>query len=272
MKKVIFLFLAIIFIRQNNHSCLFAEGIVEEGNLYLLDNIIQTFTPNIDGSLNNFSPHAMQFLIDFLDKNTLRLIRNTIYAKHGYIFNSVDLQEHFSRFSWYTGTKTNVDNELTIDEWRVIELLRQIENNYPSYVSNKIIGCWWQNVPDDWWSHSLYRIFTVDTSTLIFWPNGIFHYQHLVGRSIDTLSTAYGLWTFDGNILQVTFLILYISNFYIFNYNMHHNITNNLFNKNIIFYNRNTGFWRKELWECDFLRNLPSWKKISDDPLFSVGG
>jgi hypothetical protein len=38
----------------------------------------------------------------------LRFIRNTIYARHGYAFNSIDLQEHFLRFNWYNGIKNNV--------------------------------------------------------------------------------------------------------------------------------------------------------------------
>lgn len=34
-------------------------------------------------------------------KEELRLLRNTIYAQHGYAFNSSDLNEYFSQFSWY---------------------------------------------------------------------------------------------------------------------------------------------------------------------------
>ena len=31
----------------------------------------------------------------------LRIIRNTIFAKYGYMFKSTDLQKHFARFKWY---------------------------------------------------------------------------------------------------------------------------------------------------------------------------
>ena len=36
-----------------------------------------------------------------LTKSQLRLARNEIYARHGYIFKSQDLQKYFSSKSWY---------------------------------------------------------------------------------------------------------------------------------------------------------------------------
>ncbi len=38
----------------------------------------------------------------------LRIARNEIYARHGYIFASADLTEHFSQFGWYRPTAANV--------------------------------------------------------------------------------------------------------------------------------------------------------------------
>jgi hypothetical protein len=37
-----------------------------------------------------------------LSKQQLRLARNEIYARHGYVFKSADLQQYFSSKSWYT--------------------------------------------------------------------------------------------------------------------------------------------------------------------------
>ncbi len=34
-------------------------------------------------------------------KEELRLLRNTIYAQHGYVFNNVDLKKYFNQFAWY---------------------------------------------------------------------------------------------------------------------------------------------------------------------------
>jgi hypothetical protein len=227
MKKVIFLFLAIITFRQNNNPCLFAEGITERGNLSYLDNIIQEFTPNTNGILNNWRPsYATDNEIGCLDKSQLRLIRNTIYARHGYIFNSIDLQEHFSRFSWYNGIKTNVNDELTVNEWRVINLLIQMENNYPSFDSNEIMGVYVSN--DFWETRS-------DQREMRLWPNGFLFYQPEKYEN-----SFYGLWSFDGNIFKVTIFFVYIyPEIYIFNPNIHHNI-----------------------YTSDFQKYFPSWMKL----------
>lgn len=34
-------------------------------------------------------------------KSELRILRNTIYAQHGYVFSSADLKKHFNQFAWY---------------------------------------------------------------------------------------------------------------------------------------------------------------------------
>jgi hypothetical protein len=66
-----------------------------------------------------------------LTKDELRLLRNTIYAKYGYIFVSEYLRNHFSQFSWYTGTKNNVENELAEIDWINIRLIQRAEHNLP---------------------------------------------------------------------------------------------------------------------------------------------
>lgn len=39
-----------------------------------------------------------------LDANSLRLARNEIFARHGYIFNDEGLKQYFNSTSWYHGT------------------------------------------------------------------------------------------------------------------------------------------------------------------------
>ncbi len=48
-----------------------------------------------------------------MSKSTLRLARNEIYARHGYIFESSDLSNYFNSKSWYRGTisKKNFNDE-----------------------------------------------------------------------------------------------------------------------------------------------------------------
>ena len=40
--------------------------------------------------------------IEWFSENELRLARNEIYARHGYIFDSQDLQNYFKSQDWYS--------------------------------------------------------------------------------------------------------------------------------------------------------------------------
>lgn len=56
----------------------------------------------------------------------LRIMRNEIFARHGYIFKSEDLQEYFSQKEWYEGKHENVNDLLTsIDSANIQLLLRK---------------------------------------------------------------------------------------------------------------------------------------------------
>jgi len=80
---------------------------VYNGDIIYIKNYISNFS--------NFSPWNLEHEY-FSNVNDLRLLRNTIYAMHGYIFRSKDLQEHFGKFLWYKGTKDNVESELNENE------------------------------------------------------------------------------------------------------------------------------------------------------------
>ena len=41
-------------------------------------------------------------------KNELKIMRNEIFARHGYIFGSKDMKQYFSKQSWYRPTTSNV--------------------------------------------------------------------------------------------------------------------------------------------------------------------
>jgi hypothetical protein len=76
----------------------------------------------------------------------LRILRNTIYAKYGYIFRSADLQNHFSKFSWYQGKNTNVDNYFSMIDIENISRIQQRENSLQRIISfqNEMLS-WIQN-------------------------------------------------------------------------------------------------------------------------------
>lgn len=69
---------------------------------------------------------------EYYTKSQYRILRNTIYAAHGYTFKSEDLSNYFSKASWYKINPSYSDAELSIEEKDYIEKLRQTENNWPS--------------------------------------------------------------------------------------------------------------------------------------------
>ena len=62
-----------------------------------------------------------------LDKAQLRLMRNTVYARHGRTFKSVDLQSLWECYTWYKKNPNNSDSLLTdIDKYN-IKLIQKYE-------------------------------------------------------------------------------------------------------------------------------------------------
>lgn len=66
---------------------------------------------------------------DLFNKNSkeLRIMRNEIYARHGLIFKSKDLQEYFSSKSWYSGQYSDVSYMLTEIEEKNIMFIKKHE-------------------------------------------------------------------------------------------------------------------------------------------------
>lgn len=62
----------------------------------------------------------------FMDKATLRIMRNAILAKHGYMFSSPDLVEYFGSKPWFIARPSNddIDESLSLVEKLNIELIK----------------------------------------------------------------------------------------------------------------------------------------------------
>lgn len=70
-----------------------------------------------------------------LNKEELRIYRNTIYAKHGYIFRSNDLREYFSQFNWYKSNNENVDHLLTANDLKNIRFIQEYEKQPVEFIA-----------------------------------------------------------------------------------------------------------------------------------------
>lgn len=68
-----------------------------------------------------------------LSKQDLKIARNEIMARHGRIFKSQDLKEHFESKSWYNGTidpdsfDANINSYLSAVEFANIDMIKKYE-------------------------------------------------------------------------------------------------------------------------------------------------
>lgn len=62
-------------------------------------------------------------------KSTLRIMRNSILARHGYRFQSKDLQEYFAKEPWYKPAASNDNVKLSFIEQLNVELIKAEEEN-----------------------------------------------------------------------------------------------------------------------------------------------
>jgi len=69
------------------------------------------------------------YITDLQAKNVLRIARNEIFARYGYIFKSNDLKSYFEEKSWYKPKYEDVTDYLTEIEKKNIELIMKLENN-----------------------------------------------------------------------------------------------------------------------------------------------
>jgi len=139
-----------------------------------------------------FSLAGMWFDLFQCDKNELHIIKNSIYAKHGYIFDSPDLQEFFNPLPWYKGEKTNIESDLTDDEIFFISIIDKIIDNYPQVENNHITGLWvLENV----------HLSATDEEANIIWAYHFFTAPaiRIYRNGIIYISGYLGLWSLKDN-------------------------------------------------------------------------
>lgn len=66
--------------------------------------------------------------IQEMDEPALKLMRNEIFARYGYIFKSAELNAHFTSQSWYKPVSADVTNKLTEIEKKNTVLIKSQEH------------------------------------------------------------------------------------------------------------------------------------------------
>lgn len=74
-------------------------------------------TTNVDSNDDEYAWLCMRYAepedLENKSSRELRIMRNYIFARHGYIFKSDDLRQYFSQYDWYTPISRNVTKELS---------------------------------------------------------------------------------------------------------------------------------------------------------------
>lgn len=84
-----------------------------------------------DGKVNRVLWNDDRSSLSSLPKDVLTLIRNEIFAQHGLRFEDEELKHYFTGYSWYHGTKDNVDTELSAEEKEFVAMLKELEDKTP---------------------------------------------------------------------------------------------------------------------------------------------
>lgn len=63
-----------------------------------------------------------------MTQDSLRYIRNLIYAKHGYVFRSEELRKLYEGFSWYQRNLSFSEEDFSNDEQKLLERILRREN------------------------------------------------------------------------------------------------------------------------------------------------
>mgnify|MGYP006201031049 FL=1 len=71
-----------------------------------------------------------------LSKADIFILRNSIFARHGFAFRDKQLRMYFEQFDWYMPVFGDVKDELTEVEKRNIDLLLRYEQNAEEYYDN----------------------------------------------------------------------------------------------------------------------------------------
>lgn len=71
--------------------------------------------------------------VENMTKADIFVLRNSIYARHGFAFHHPALREYFGYMDWYVPVRTSIEHELSDTEIKNIELLMRYEEHAKEY-------------------------------------------------------------------------------------------------------------------------------------------
>jgi hypothetical protein len=104
----------------------------KNGTDVIQSDLYRSAGPKVD-SLNASMQKLTESNVKNLKKLELQIIRNTIYARHGYSFQDPTYRQFFDEVDWYVPVSKNVDKDLTPLEKENIVLLKRFEKYATDY-------------------------------------------------------------------------------------------------------------------------------------------
>lgn len=108
------------------------ESKIMEGDEEYIEESYLSTTPKVF-ELNSSMVELKAEDIENLSKADIFILRNSIYARHGYSFKNAQLAGYFHEQSWYYPVKSDIKKELSIIEKNNIKLLLRYEKNAEEY-------------------------------------------------------------------------------------------------------------------------------------------
>lgn len=100
------------------------EEMIEESYFMTTENVFK-YQPNL--------VELKQEDVEGMVKGDIYILRNSIYARHGYAFKSIQLADYFREQSWYLPIKSDIKKELSVIERKNVALLLRYEKNAEEY-------------------------------------------------------------------------------------------------------------------------------------------
>jgi hypothetical protein len=138
VKQNMYLDFSIVLKRYNNSKNIFSDIFVNNSLKILL------------GDVDLLKLKLDIFSLAQMDNQNIKFIRNMIYAKYGYIFDSQGLVEYFSRFNWYDPKYSDVNSFLTeIDKYNIqlIQMFETRNEDFSNIIWDDPVGVWNDDPP-----------------------------------------------------------------------------------------------------------------------------
>ncbi|MDH5718861.1 MAG: YARHG domain-containing protein [Spirochaetia bacterium] len=154
-----------------------------------------------NGEIQYLKERLSYLSLALLNKEELKILRNTIFAQYGYNFRTPKIKKHFEQFYWYRPNNNediDIENNFfsKIDEENIkkIKTFEEINENIENIIEAKdIIGVW----------HSTFPMPAGFNSRFVFYEDNTFVYVYSTMREMAEIHSFSGKYFIKGNSIRL---------------------------------------------------------------------